>query len=425
MAEETNSDWEDLDDVRKVSAKSPPPPVEPSGTADEDAQDNAGGSQIDDQNDDKQDDAEYNDNYSEIQGAEQDKNSQHMTVTQTFITADGANDDGGDDDEDFILVENRDKSLFASPGEDELDKILAESDAKKKKKKAEAEKESPKEEKKEVEPPILYMRSTLQHDTHLFINRHLINLTSPITPEMIEREELLYGCGEPRAKLGILEDLKPLRRRSPSPVIRSRRSYSPPKRSRSQSPVKSFTRADSPETLSLDKITTLTPPKPILKKHNKLSRSELKLLTVESDDEILKPLPPPRFTWIPPPRYMYPFSYWYRYRPRFWFFDDRFDLEMEAFELELELTKLRRERQYISPLRLSKHYESTNSYKSNDRKIDLPPKKSVKRNPAPYVPYTPRKERYLSEIERRVEKLNSRAECLNSQIRRLKSIWDY
>merc|ERR1712226_130111 len=248
-----------------------------------------------------------------------------------------------------------------------------------------------------------YRDSSLHYDTQLFINKHIISLTSPITTESLEREELLYGYTAPKTKVDFSDN-----RRKSNPIS--------PKRSKSRSDLKQRGRS-----------TYRAKPKSVVSKPDidRLTREPDEIDTPRSTSPVRIPYIPRRSFLYSPRRYHYPFEPYL----------DNIDWEIKAFERELDLIKFRRPRYYISPFRLAKYYESIRGIEEVYRQMELvkpppPPPSIVPAIEKTYVPkYTPRfsspTDYSLYDVEKRIGRLDSRAYSLNNTIQHLRSIWDY
>ena len=172
-----------------------------------------------------------------------------------------------------------------------------------------------------------YLDSQTHQDTQLFINSHVIHLTSPMTPEKIEREELLNRHYGPKPKINFLDDF------DDDSVANSCR----------HKPYK------FPSTLK-----------------SSVSKPELEKLTRDPDEvetpRATSPVTVPRIPYIPRRHLPYPLLYPYRNYYSFEKYLDNIDFEMRAFERELDWIKFRRPLYYVSPLRLSKFYEAMENF---------------------------------------------------------------
>ncbi len=193
-----------------------------------------------------------------------------------------------------------------------------------------------------------YRTSSLHYDTQLFINNHKIGLSSPITVESLEREDLLYGAEE-KPKLGILADLEA---------------------------------QPSSKTEPISKPKTTSKPKPVKKSKpfSSVTKEEIKKLTDIDDD--LAQLKYPSIPWFPRS-----FYYYYPYYPlRKYYFDyfaDATDFEWRAFQLELDMIKRRNYGYYVSPLRLTRYYETLRQAQLDKYRPLSPPTVSPKSSPEP------------------------------------------
>ena len=185
-----------------------------------------------------------------------------------------------------------------------------------------------------------YKDSSLHYDTQLFINKHVISLSSPITTESLERE-LLYGYKVDKSKLNTLDT-------KTEPQVQSCRHRQP------------------------------------FKSKSVITKPELERLTRDPEEiDTPRPISPPRIPYIPRRSYLYyPRRYYYPFER----YLDNIDSEIRAFERELDLAKFRRPRYYVSPFRLARFYDSIMNIEDVYRKLELNRPVALPPSPPPPLP---------------------------------------